>query len=96
MKKTLTTKHKRELKIKAALLNPIVLIGNKGLTEAVHHEINRALNDHELIKIRFHEKDKAQKKLATAEICTRHQATFISSIGHVIVIFRPGQDEIPK
>ena len=38
------------LRSQAHHLDPVVLLGANGLTNAVLHEIDRALNDHELIK----------------------------------------------
>ncbi len=55
---TLTTKQKQQLKAKAHNLKPIVFIGNNGLTDNVKNEIDRGLNDQELIKIRISENDR--------------------------------------
>ncbi len=75
-------------------LNPVVLIGNKGLTEAVQKEIGQALNIHELIKIRLHSKDRTVNKQTTQAICEYHHAALVVSIGHVIVIYRPQQEQV--
>lgn len=90
---SITSKQKHDLKVQASRLNPIVLIGNKGLTEPVHQEIERALHDHELVKIRFHIKDRAYQKQAAVTICQQHQAILIDAVGHVIVIYRPRQED---
>lgn len=90
---TLTIQQKKQLRLKAAQLQPVVLIGNKGLTDAVHKEIEVALVAHELIKIRYHQKER-DFRLQTAElICQQHQADLVQSIGHVIVIYRPQQEK---
>lgn len=89
----LTQKQKRALMSRAALLNPVILIGNKGLTEAVHLEIEKALVAHELIKIRFHTKDRDWQKAASEEICQQHEADSVSHTGHVIVIYRENPDK---
>ena len=79
----------RELKGKIHHLKPIVIIGNNGLTEAVIQEIDRALNDHELIKIRANVKDgKEALTKITQEICTKTNATLIQTIGHIIAVYR--------
>ncbi len=90
---SITSKQKSALKIQASRLNPIILIGNKGLTEPVHLEIERALHDHELVKIRFHIKDRDYQKQAAVTICQQHQAILIDAVGHVIVIYRPQQED---
>ncbi|HVV68704.1 MAG TPA: YhbY family RNA-binding protein [Gammaproteobacteria bacterium] len=89
---SITPKLKKQLKIQATRLNPVILIGNKGLTEAVQKEIAQALTAHELIKIRFHSKDRAFHKQAVLLICEYHDAALIDSIGHVSVIYRPQQE----
>jgi len=89
----MTPQQKKALKIKAAGLNPIILIGNKGLTESLQKEIGRALHDHELLKIRFHSKDREFQKEAAETICKLHEASLIDSVGHVIVIYRPQQQK---
>jgi hypothetical protein len=48
----LTERQRRHLKGLAHALKPIVRLGNAGLTEAVALETERALHDHELIKVR--------------------------------------------
>ncbi|MEI8054386.1 MAG: ribosome assembly RNA-binding protein YhbY [bacterium] len=79
----------RELRGKIHHLKPIIIIGNNGLIPAVIQEIDRALNDHELIKIRVHVKDsKEELTKITQEICTKTNATTIQTIGHIIAIYR--------
>jgi RNA-binding protein len=79
----------RELKGKIHHLKPTVIIGNNGLTSAVIQEIDQALNDHELIKIRVHVKDSKEKLTKiTQEICTKTDATVIQTIGHIIAVYR--------
>lgn len=74
-------------------LEPVVLLGAKGLTEAVHKEIEVALESHELIKIKLSSKDKLEKQQLTDMICERHNATLINKIGHIIVIYREKQED---
>lgn len=69
-------------------LEPVVLLGAKGLTDAVHKEIDMALDSHELIKIKLSSKDKAEKELLAETICKKHGATLIAQIGHVITIYK--------
>ena len=69
-------------------LEPVVLLGAKGLTPAVHVEIDCALEAHELIKIKLSSKDKAEKQAMTDEICKKHTAELINQIGHIIAIYR--------
>lgn len=85
----LSDKRKRELKSLAHHLKPVILLGANGLTENVHAEIERALYDHELIKIKLSAKDKAEKNRLTNDICAQHSAMLITQIGHIIAIYKP-------
>jgi RNA-binding protein len=78
----------KEMQRQAQLLKPVVIIGSKGLTGAVHAEIEVALNAHELIKIRIGAEDKQEKKEMLDIILEKHRALLISSIGYVAVIYR--------
>lgn len=82
---------KQELKAKAHHLKPIIIIGGEGLTPGVQNEIDRALTDHELIKIRVNAEDREERKSITADIIEYHHAELVGSIGHIIIIYR--QDE---
>lgn len=81
-----------ELKSKAHHLKPVIIIGGDGLTPGVHNEIDRALNDHELIKIRVNAEDRSERKLLTEEILKQHKAELIGSIGHIIIVYRLKKD----
>ena len=69
-------------------LKPVVIIGQKGLTENLHHEIDVALAHHELIKLRIPALDKPGKRELSQLICEQHQAQLVESIGSIIVIYR--------
>ena len=69
-------------------LKPVVMVGQKGLSDNLHNEIDVALNHHELIKLRIPALDKPAKRELSQAICAQHQASLIESIGSVIVIYR--------
>ena len=73
-------------------LKPVVIIGQKGLSENLHDEIDVALSHHELLKLRIPALEKAGKRELAALICARHDAQLIQSIGNVIVIYRPNPE----
>ncbi len=79
---------KKSLLIKAQNLNPIVRLGNKGLTPTVHHEVDLALEAHELVKIKI---SGATAEIRTAlydELSSTHHAVKIQKIGHIVVLYR--------
>lgn len=84
----INAKQKRQLRSKAHQLKPVVIIGDKGLSDAVLQEIDRALYDHELLKARINATDKEQRQQITKTICNHTQATLIQTIGHIIAIYR--------
>jgi len=79
---------RKKLKARAHALNPIVHLGDKGLTDAVVAEIGRALTAHELIKVRAGGMERDAREAALAEICARLAAQPVQHIGKVLVIYR--------
>lgn len=84
----LSTIQKQQLRAKAHNLKPIIIIGSQGLTEAVQLEIDRALNDHELLKIRVNAATREDRQDILQQICDLQQAHLIQTIGHIGVVFR--------
>ncbi|MCP4234550.1 MAG: YhbY family RNA-binding protein [Aestuariibacter sp.] len=74
-------------------LKPVVMIGQNGLSDNVHLEIDSALSHHELIKIRVPGLDSSDKKQLINLIAEQHSATVIQTIGHVAVLFRPNNEK---
>jgi RNA-binding protein len=87
--KTLTPAERRALKARAHHLQPVVIIGDAGLTPAVLSEINRALTSHELIKIRVLGDDREARGELIGSICGELDASPVQRIGKILVIFRP-------
>jgi len=79
---------RKTLKARAHALGPIIHLGGKGLTEAVIAEIGRALDAHELIKVRAGSMERDARKAALAEICARLNAQPVQHIGKVLVVYR--------
>ena len=78
---------KKQLKAQAHPLNPVVMIGQAGLTAAVVKEIDLALDTHELIKVKIRA-ERDDRRLIQTQICTETQAELIQSIGQVAVLYR--------
>jgi RNA-binding protein len=84
----LNVKKKQEFKKKSHHLQPVVMIGQHGLTANVISEIDIALLAHELIKIKIAENDRHLRKQMIEQICEQTQSEFINAIGKVAVIYR--------
>ena len=89
MKMNLTNIEKKALRKKGYSLKPVVMIGQKGLTNAVLVEIDIALNAHELIKVRIRGVDKNKRNEQCLQIEQQLNADVVHQIGGVTVLYRP-------
>lgn len=78
---------KKKLKAQAHPLNPVVMIGQAGLTPAVMNEINVALDVHELIKVKVRA-ERDERSAIRDQICEETKAELVQSIGQIAVFFR--------
>ncbi|MBC6906565.1 ribosome assembly RNA-binding protein YhbY [Saccharophagus sp. K07] len=69
-------------------LKPVVTIAGKGLSDGVQAELERALEDHELIKVKLAIEDRDERKEVVAELCSVTGAELVQTIGKVVLIFR--------
>ncbi len=83
----------KTLRGRAHDLQPVVRIGQGGLTENVLLEIERALGDHELIKISVKLADKAARDAALDTICKESGADRVDRIGNIAVLYRPRPEQ---
>lgn len=84
----LTPKERQHLKARAHKLKPVVMVGSNGVTEAVNKEIDRALNDHELIKIRVTTEDREVRQQLFEAIRDAAGAELVQKIGGIGVYYR--------
>jgi RNA-binding protein len=85
----LTENQRRFLRGRAHALKPIIHIGGNGLTDAVAKETARALDDHELIKVRARGADRHTREALFGDLATRTASSLVHRIGHVAVLYRP-------
>lgn len=86
--KPLTPAQRQFLKGLAHNRQPVVMIGNQGLTAAVLKEIERGLDAHELIKIKAASDAPDTRRAWLEEICTTTRAAPVQQIGKILVIYR--------
>ncbi len=93
----LPQKRRSELRAAAHKLDPVVIIGDKGLTAEVLAEIDRSLTAHELIKVRAAAGDRDARSAWMASICAKLEAHPVQEIGKVLVVYRsnPGEPGRP-
>jgi len=76
-------------------LKPIVTVAGNGLSDTVMSEISRALNDHELIKIKVLAEDRDERKSLIQTINDKNQAEIIQTIGNMALLYKAAQKPNP-
>lgn len=84
----LTGKQKNYLRGIAHNLNPVVMVGSKGLSDAVMEEVELALSQHELIKIKLPSDRKSEKVSLLAQITGKSNSEPVQLIGRIGVVYR--------
>jgi RNA-binding protein len=92
----LTSDQRRHLKSLAHHIDPVVMIGNNGLVDAVIREIAVNLDAHELIKIRVLGDDRALREEYLQKICSELGAVAVQHIGKLLVIYRASNTDKPR
>jgi RNA-binding protein len=85
----LTPVQRSELRSEAHGLNPVVMIGEAGLTPAIVKETDAALKAHGLIKVRVHGDDREARIQFYETLCSELGAAPIQHIGKLLVLYRP-------
>lgn len=91
----LTPHQVRTFRSRAHHLKPVVMVGEKGITDNLLAELNRALEDHELIKVSIAGAERADRRLMTEELCQTTGAQLVQLIGRISVLYRPRPAEAP-
>ncbi|MEI6738558.1 MAG: YhbY family RNA-binding protein, partial [Pseudomonadota bacterium] len=85
MQTELSPIERQALKAKAHTLDPLVIVGDKGLSASVLREIDRTLSAHELIKIRVNNDDRDERAAWLEKICGALNAAPVQIIGKTLV-----------
>lgn len=88
----LTPTERSAFRSEAHALNPIVLIGEAGLTPAVLKEIDAGLDAHGLIKVRVFGDDRETRITMYDTICENLKAAPVQHIGKLLVMYRPKKE----
>ena len=91
----LTEKQKKHLRGLGHPLHPIVTLGQQGLTDAVVQEMERALTDHELVKVRARAGDRDVRDEMLDSLAARTSSQLVQRIGNVGLFYRP-DSKLPK
>jgi RNA-binding protein len=86
----LTGRQRRFLRGLAQGLEPVVRVGEAGLTAGVRHALDEALGAHELVKVRM--RAPADKKDLAARLAEAGCAALVGLVGHTVILYRPRSD----
>jgi RNA-binding protein len=89
----LSEKQRKYLRGLAHGRDPIVMIGQSGLSPAITRELDIALTAHELVKVRARVGDRDERDLILDELAKSTGSALVQRIGNVGVFYRPSRDK---
>ncbi|MDY0962090.1 MULTISPECIES: ribosome assembly RNA-binding protein YhbY [Massilia] len=92
----LTPAERSALRAEAHGLNPVVMIGEAGLTESVVKEISASLDAHGLIKVRVFGDDREARVAMYDQIATDLDTAQVQHIGKLLVLYRPKKEAVKE
>lgn len=92
----LSIQERKRLRQIGHTLNPVVMVGDKGLSESVIEELNRALNDHELIKVKVVAEDRGARAALIADIVAASESEIVQTIGKIALIYKKAAKQNAK
>jgi RNA-binding protein len=85
----LTEEQSNYLRILGHTLTPVIDVGPGGVTESLRKELDKALSDHELVKVRVRFGDKNRRARIFAELAPMAEACLVKDAGYVALLYRP-------
>jgi len=82
----------RFLRGKAHALKALWQVGGKGISDALLAEVDGALEQHELIKVRLAAAGRAERRALVERLASGCGAALVQQIGHVAVLYRPSRE----
>ncbi|WP_020207998.1 ribosome assembly RNA-binding protein YhbY [Gilvimarinus chinensis] len=92
----LSAEKRKQFRTMGHNLKPIVTIAGNGLSEGVITELNRALDDHELIKVKLALAEREDRQLVIDELKKLPRTELVQSIGKVALLYRAAKKPNPK
>jgi len=85
---SLSEPQKRHLRGRGHALKPVIRVGPAGLSESLLRETERALLDHELIKVRTPALERTAREALLNELARRTGSRLVQRIGNVGLLYR--------
>jgi RNA-binding protein len=89
----MTGKDRHYLRGLAHGLSPVVIVGQRGLTRAAVRQVDGALEDHELIKVRLGAECPVEREAAAAVFRADCGCDVAGAIGRVLILYRPHREQ---
>ncbi len=89
----LTGKQRRHLRALAHPLHAIVQVGKSGLDDGLVAAVDRALADHELVKVKVGEHAGVSKDALANELAEKTLSEVAQIIGNIVLLYRADPDE---
>src|SRR5258706_16345185 len=89
----LTSKQRKYLKGLAHALEPVVRVGQRGVTASVVEETKKSLFAHELIKVRIDSDEPATRRTLAAALAEAAAAEIAGTIGKVAILYRAREEK---
>ena len=93
---TLNTQMKKSLRGVAHHLDPIIAVRERGICDGVVEETERALSDHELIKVKVFSADRSSRGEVASALAEATSSIVLQQIGKVAVLYRHNPKANPK
>lgn len=84
----LTPEQKKQYKSIGHHLKPVLIVAENGLSEGVVAELERALNDHELIKVQFRITEREDRRALIDELSRVGRCELVQVIGKMALLYR--------
>ena len=93
---TLNTQMKKSLRGVAHHLDPVIAVSERGITDGIVEETERALSDHELIKVKVFSADRSSRGEVASALAEATSSIVLQQIGKVAVLYRHNPKANPK
>ena len=93
---TLNTQMKKSLRGVAHHLDPVIAVSKRGITDGIVEETERALSDHELIKVKVFSADRSRRGEVASALAEATSSIVLQQIGKVAVLYRHNPKANPK
>ncbi len=88
----LNNKQVKHLKSLAHSLKPVVIIGDKGLSQSVIDEIINTIDVHELIKVKIRADEREERQEMIEKITKKTHSLFVQRVGHIVTLFKRNKE----